>query len=162
MRDVGFVKLPRMIKHGLITVGRDGAHCDAGVGGHGLAVALAHGAGVEGSDLVVVQVGGDVGLGGPVVAEGQNVVAGDAQPVQALGIVVKIGAHGGHGQRVAADAAQGVGDVAGGAAKVAVQLGHHKGDVDHVRLVGQDVVAKTLGENHDGVVGNGAADKHRH
>ena len=88
------------------------------------------------------------------IDEGHVLFSGyeDAERVEVLAVVVEIRADGRHGQRVAAELLEVVGDIAGGAAEIAMQFGHQKGDVEHMRLFRKDVILEPLRKYHDVVV----------
>ncbi|MNT88444.1 hypothetical protein D3C71_1879620 [compost metagenome] len=64
-------------------------------------------------------------------------------------IAIAIIAQHGHGQRLAAQQLQGVGNIAGAAAKVAAQGGHQERYVQNVDLLGHDLVGKAAVKGHD-------------
>ena len=64
-----------------------------------------------------------------------------------------------HHDRLAAQRLQVVRDVAGAAAPFAAHLADLERHRQHVRLLGQDVPREAIGEHHDGVVGERAADQ---
>ena len=67
-----------------------------------------------------------------------------------------------HHDRLAAERLQVVRDVAGAAAPLAAHLADLERHRQHVRLVGQDVPREVIGEHHDGVEGERAADERAH
>ena len=67
-----------------------------------------------------------------------------------------------HHDRLAAERLQVVGDVARAAAPFAAHLADLERHRQHVRLVGQDVPREAVGEHHDGVVRERAADQRAH
>ena len=67
-----------------------------------------------------------------------------------------------HHDRLAADVLQVVRDVARAAAPLAAHLADLERHRQHVRLLGQDVPREVIGEHHDGVVGERAADERAH
>jgi hypothetical protein len=82
--------------------------------------------------------------------------------VEAREIRARIVADGGHDLGIAAKQLEAVSDVAGAAAELAAHLGNEKSDIEDVNLLGQDVVPETIMEDHDVVVGDGAADQSGH
>ncbi len=88
-----------------------------------------------------------------------HVLARDAVPVQPLRIGGEVVPDGGHDVARVAQQLQVVGDVAGAAAELAAHLQHQERHVQHVQLVGQDVVPEVVLEHHDGVEGHRAADQ---
>ena len=121
-----------------------------------------HRAGIKAGNLIVGLVGGDVGRGGRFRGDDADVVGGQAALFQPLEVAVIVVADGGDNARRAAELGQGVGDVAGGAAKVFFQPVDGETDVNHVDFVGHDVVGKAAGEVHDAVVGQGAGNEDVH
>ena len=67
-----------------------------------------------------------------------------------------------HHERLTAQHAQRMGDVARTTAELAPQIGHEKRDIQDVDLVGQDVMLEAVVEHHDGVVRDGSADQGVH
>jgi len=108
---------------------------------------------MEGSDLVVVEVGGDEGLRGVGVGHAAHVGGGQPEVLEALQVEAGVVANRRHDQRRAAEQLEVVGDVAGTAAVFAPHVGHQEGDVEDVDLLRQDVVLEAVLEHHDGVVG---------
>jgi hypothetical protein len=121
-------------------------------------VRMHHRAGVEGGDLVVVEVGGDEGLRGEAAGD-RRTWSRRCRARRAARGRAGVVADGGHDQRLAAEQLEVVGDVAGAAAELAPHLGHQEGHVQDVHLLGQDVVLEAVLEHHDGVVGDRAADE---
>ena len=114
---------------------------------------------MKGGDLVVVQIGGDEGLGGELGVDHPDVLGRHAVARQPLAVGREVAAHGRHGYADIAEELQVVGDVAGAAAEFAAQLRHQERHVQHVDLVGQDVIGEAVAEHHDGVEGHRAADQ---
>ena len=152
MRNAGGLELGRMIEHGLLAVRRNDAKSDRVVPGYLVAMVLVHCAGVEGGDLVVVQIGGDIGLGGELILHAQHEALADSELVEPVGVAVEVGTDGGHRQRVGTEPLQAISDVAGAAAEVAAHLRHQEGYVEHMGLVRQDVILEPVRKDHDGVV----------
>jgi hypothetical protein len=125
-------------------------------------VGLAHGAGVECRDLVVVGVGDDDGRGGVVVFDGAHELQAHAHLRQVLAVGLAILAQGGHDQGFAAQLLQAVGDVAGTATKFFAQRGRQEGHVQDVHLLGQDLLRETAMEVGDGVERERATNEHGH
>ena len=61
-----------------------------------------------------------------------------------------------------AQAAQCVGNVGSASTVFLPHLRREEGHIEHMRLLGKDVVFKAAFKHHDGVKGNGAADLDRH
>ena len=123
---------------------------------------MVHGAGVEGGDLIVVQVGGDERLRRQGAGHFAHVRAIQPEALQAIGVRVVIIADGRHDERLSAQQLQAVGDVARASSEFAPQLRHQEGDVQDMDLVGKDVVLEAAVEHHDVVVGHRAADEGTH
>jgi hypothetical protein len=117
---------------------------------------------MEGGDLVVVEVGGDEGLGGEAAGHVPDVGGVEPELLEAVHVGRAVVADGGHDQRLAAEQLEVVGDVAGAAAELAPHVGHQEGDIEDVDLLGQDVVLEAVAEHHDGVVGHGTANECLH
>ena len=160
--DAGFLELAGVLHHAVATVGGNDAEGHALGIGHLVQMGVAHGARVEGGDLVVVQIGSDEGLGGKGAGDFADMRRIEAQLVQAVQIGLRIVADGSHDQGVAAEELEVVGDIAGAASEFATQIGYEESYVEDVNLVGQDVVLELVMENHDVVVGHGAADQGAH
>ena len=110
---------------------------------------------MERGDLVVVEVGGDErGRGVDVIAPQHR---GGVHP---LGLergrepVEVVRADRGAEQRSLAEQCHGVRDVRRRAAAPALEMVDQERDVEQMRLVGQDVVAESPVEDHDGVEGD--------
>jgi len=147
-----------VLQHGLAAVRRDDAEFDVVQIGHVVVVRAGHRPGMEGGELVVVEVGGDEALRRELVLEHAHALQADTATQQVLAIGPEILPDGGQRQRIAAQELQVVGDVARTAAELAPHLRHQKGHVEDVDLVRKDVVLELVGEHHDGVVGQGTAD----
>src|SRR5450759_1272785 len=115
-----------------------------------------HRPGMKGGDLVVIQIRGDESLRRVCAGDFAHVRTRDTERVQPSVIGFSVLAHGGHDQRLAAEHAQIVGDIGSTAAEFAPQSRHQEGYVEHVDLVGQDVLAETTLEHHNVVVGDRA------
>ncbi len=151
-----------MVDHGRAAVWRDDGEIDPGVQWHGQLVRPAHGAGVEGGDLVVVAVGDDVRLRGKTVGQLPDVSAGNVQRIKAVEIALAVRAQGAEDERVTPQQRQAVGDIARAPAKLAPHGGHQKADVQNMHFVGQDVLGKAAVEGGDGVEGERTADEGGH
>ena len=64
--------------------------------------------------------------------------------------------------RLPAQQMQGIGDIAGAAAKFAPQLRHKERDIQFMDLIGQDLVGKFAAKIHDAVKGQRAANYRCH
>ena len=120
---------------------------------------MVHRPGVEGGDLVVVEIGGDERLGGELAGDLLEQLGADAKLGEALEVRLNVLAHARHHQRLLAQQLQVVGDVARGAAVFAPHLRRQEADVEDVQLVGQQVVPEAVREHHDGVVRDRAGDE---
>ena len=114
---------------------------------------------MECGDLVVVEVGRDVGLCGIAVLQDLDQVLADPAVAQPLGVGGKVLANRCHDQRVCPQLLEVVGNVAGTTAIFPAQFGYQEGDVEDVHLLRQDVVLELVWKHHNGVVGHGAADQ---
>ena len=106
---------------------------------------------MEGDDLVVIEIGDDKGLGGVDIGEHADRVATDAEGVEPRRVGGKIRARGGEEQRILAEQPQPVGDISRRSAKGLAQRGDVEGHVEHVQLIGEDVMAEAIGKHHDAV-----------
>jgi hypothetical protein len=113
---------------------------------------------MEGRELVRVEVGRDVGLGGVLVVEHLDMAQRHPVALHPFTVRPEVVPDGAHRVRIAVEQPQVVGDVARAAAEVAAQSRHDEGDVQKVDLVRQDVVPETAGVDHHRVVGERAAD----
>jgi len=96
------------------------------------------------------------------VVEHPDGVAADPVPVEPLGVGPKVAADAGEDQRILAELAQVVGDVARHATKVrfeALDVERHVQDVEFVR---QDVVLESVGKDHEVIESQRTGDENRH
>ncbi len=132
-------------------VGRDDAYrqfaqvAARALGRHFHLVRVAHRAGVEGGDLVVVAVGRDVALRGVQFGVAMDQRRVTAPALDARQVFAAVHAQSAQDHRLAAQQMQVVGDVAGAAAPFAAQRRHQEADVQDVHLVRQDLVGKAAG-----------------
>ena len=157
-RDVRVRELPGVRDHAVAPVRRADADRDAAVRRNPLLRGVRHRAGMEGGELVRVEVRRDVGLGGVLVVERLDVAQRHPVALHPLAVWPEVVPDGAHRVRVAVEQPQVVGDVARTAAEVAAQGRHDEGDVQQVDLVRQDVVPEAPGVDHHRVVGKRAAD----
>lgn len=155
-------EVARMFQHAVAAVRRDDRQRGAHGVGHRVVVREIHCARVEGSDLVVVEVGRDEGLRGEIAGNDAHVLARKSQFIEATHVRAGIVADRRHDQRIAAEEFQVVGDIPRAAAKDAPDIGNQEADVQDVNLVRQDAVLETVLKDHDVVVGNGTADERGH
>ena len=160
--DAGIKAFARMLEHAFAAVGRDDRQAHVLGVQHAVGVRMVHRARMECRDLVVVQVGGDEGLGGKAAGDGLDVGGGKAVAVQPLGVVGEVLADRCHDQRIAAEQLQVVGNVAGGAAEFAAHFRYQESDVENVDFFGQDMVLEPVLEQHDVVIGQRTADQDMH
>ncbi len=92
------------------------------------------------------------------VVERADVVLLDAELLEPLAIRLEVGADRRHRQRRLTEQLQVVRDIRRATAELAPQLRHEERDVQHVNLVGEDVVLERVLEHHDVVVGRGTTD----
>ncbi len=147
-----------MLQHAFTAIRRHDAQTDVVCVTNAILLGGTHGAGMEGGDLVVIQIGGDKGLPGVAVGDGLDVAARQTQAIQTGRIRGKIFAHGGHNQRFAAQQLQVIGNIAGATAELTAHFWHQKGYVQDVNLFRQDVIFELILKHHNGVVGHGATD----
>ena len=155
-------ELAAVFEHAVASVRRDDAEAHVSGLAHGVEVGMHHRAGVESGDLVVVEIGGDEGLGGEGAGDLRDVAAGQAEGIETVEVGRGVVADGGHDQRLTAEQFEVVGDITGAAAEFATHFGHEEGDVQDVQLLGQDVIAEAILENHDRIEGDGAANERGH
>src|SRR5713226_8670715 len=117
---------------------------------------------MKGSDLIVVEVGGNKCLCGESIGYLAHEIQLDAKPFEPLEIQQGIVSHRTHNQRVRTQEPQVVSYVAGAATELAPQLGNEERHVQYVDLFGQDVLPETAAEYHDVVVRDRAADQSAH
>lgn len=123
---------------------------------------LAHGAGVEGADLVVVGVGradearGVQHLGDP---DGRGV---DAVAVEPGAVLLEVGADGADQDRRGTELAHAEADVGADTAPAYVEVVDEEGKRDRVQLVPDQLVGEATGEGHEVVSGDGAGDCDSH
>jgi hypothetical protein len=153
-------------QHGLRVVGADGDQVEsADALGDGVQLdeaGLAHGARVEGADLVVVGVGRAHearGVQGLREADGLGV---DAVPVQPGPVLVEVEARGPDQDRLGAELAHAEGDVGADAAPADVEVVDQEGQRDRVQLVRDELVGESAGEGHEVIGGDGAGDCDAH
>ena len=101
-------------------------------------------------------------LARPLYASGKVRLAGatSGECAQALEVVMAIAPDGGQHQGISAQFSEAVGDVGCAAAKLAFEPRREKRHIEHVNLIGKDVVLEMPVEHHDGVVGHRTADHH--
>ena len=160
--DAACGQVARVLQHAVAAIrGDDGERRLSGID-NAVLVREAHRAGVEGGDLVVVQVGGDERLRREAARDPANVGARQIQRFQPAQIGVGIVADCGHDQRIGAQQLEIVGDIAGAAAEFPAHFRHQEGDVEDMDLLGQDVVLETVPKDHDVIVGDRAANQRGH
>jgi len=125
-------------------------------------VGKSHRTGVEGGDLVVVEVGGDESLGCEAARYLTHVAARQTQLVETVEVGRCIVTDRSHDQRRTAEQQQIVGNVSGATAILAAHLRHQKGHIQNVNLLGQDVILEAVGKDHDVVEGERTADQGVH
>src|SRR6266852_7498639 len=121
-----------------------------------------HRPGMKGSDLIVVEVGGNKCLRGESIGHLAHEIQLDAKPFETVEIQQGIIPHRTHDQGVRTQEPQVVSYVAGAAAELAPQLGNEERHVQYVDLFGQDVLPEAAAEYHDVVVRERAADQGVH
>ena len=156
-RDSGIAHLRRVVQHGLAAVRRNQTQLRFGFRRQPLAVGLVHGAGVEGGDLVIVQIGNDVGLRGELIGQFADQRRVQSQLLDAAAVASEIAACGGQHQGPFAQQRQVVGDIAGAAAEFPPQLGNVEGYIEDMYLVREYALAEAAAKQHDAVVGERTA-----
>src|SRR5712691_8775262 len=121
-----------------------------------------HRPGMKGSDLIVVEVGGNKCLSGESIAYLAHETQLDAKPLEPLDIQQAIVPHRTHNQGVRTQEPPVVSYVAGAATELAPQLGNEERHVQYVDLFGEDVLPEAAAEYHDVVVRERAADQGAH
>src|SRR5690554_7807463 len=101
---------------------------------------------MEGGNLVIVDISGDVSLRGVAARYHTEIAPLNTATLQPLGVGRKVCTHRRQRQRLAAQQLQVIGDVAGAAPKFLTQLGHQEGDVQDVDLIRQNVITKAVSE----------------
>src|SRR5574343_1601915 len=157
----GFGEVAGVLHHPLATVRCDNAQLGTGTG-HLVQMRETHRPGVEGGDLVVVEVGRDEGLGGKTAGDLAHVRARQAELVEAVKVRPGIVADGGHDNWLATQQHQVVGDVAGTTAEFTTHFRHQESNVQDMNLFGQDVVLETDLEDHDVVKSQRTANQFCH
>ena len=157
-----FGEFRRVLQHRFAAVGADDAEFHVRHVAHVVLIRAHHRAGMERGDLVVVEIGGDERLRGVQVVDHLDVRQVDAATFEVLAVRREILSDRAHRQRFAAEQFQVVADVARTAAEFLAHARHEERHVQHVHLVGQDVVLELILEHHDGVVGERTADQSRH
>ena len=148
-----------MRAHALASIRSHDAQRDIRDIAHAVDVGMIHRAGVEGGDLVVIEIGDDEGLRGVGAVHGAHPLAPDTQLGESLGIDAIVSADCRHHYRLPAQRFQVVCNIARAAAPFATHLADLEGNRKDVRLVGKDVTRKTVREDHDGVECERATDQ---
>lgn len=123
---------------------------------------LGHGARVEGSDLVLVQVGGAQETRGSEVVGDPDVPGVHAVCFQPVAVRREVGPDRAEQERVQAERPQAVGDVGRGAAVPYPEVVDEEGQRDVGQLVGQQLVGEAPGEGRQVVGGDGTGDGDAH
>ncbi len=149
-----------MAEHRLGVVGADEDEVEAADPlGDGLELdeaGLAHGAGVEGADLVVVGVGGADEARGVQHLGDADRAGVDAVPVEPGPVLVEVRAGRADQDGGGAELAHAEADVGRDPAAPDVELVDEEGERDRVELVGDELVGEAAGEGHQVVGGDGA------
>ena len=157
------LELAGVVEHRLLAVGGDDAQAEVHRELRELRlVRPGHRALVEGPDLVVVEIRRHEALRRAHVVEHPDGVAADPVPVEPLGVGSEVAADAGEDQRILAELAQVIGDVARHATKVRLEALDVEGHVQDVDLVRQDVVLEAVGKDHDVIERQRAGDENRH
>src|SRR5713101_7474191 len=161
-RNAQLCELARVLQHALAPVGRNDREVRVELRRYFVQMRIIHRSGMEGRDLVVVQVGGDERLGGERIGHLSHAILLDAELLEPLEVQQGVVADGGHRQWIGAEKLQVVGYIAGATAELPPQLGNEEGHIQDVDLFGQDVLPETAAEYHDVVVRDRAADQDAH
>lgn len=119
---------------------------------------LEHGTAVESGDLVVVEIGGDEGVGGGGVGYNFYTCCWYSVFCKPFFVLQKIVSSGGVDDGGTSQEFDAVGDISGGASELFSELIGGKAHIEHVHFFGQNVVFKFVGVHHDVIVGEGAGD----
>jgi hypothetical protein len=161
-RDAGLRELPGVLDHAVASVRRNDPELRTCRVVDVVEVRVVHRAGMEGGDLVVVQVGGDEGLRGEAVGDLAHMRARQPERIEAGQVGRGVVADGRHDGRFGTQHFQRVRDVAGAPAELAPHVWHEESHVQDLDLLGQDMVLEPVMEHHDGVEGDRAADERGH
>ena len=130
--------------------------------GHAVLVGMIHRAGVEGGDLVIVDVRRNERLRSVSARNPAHVALRQAELLEPLGIRRVVVPDCRHDERIAAEHAEAVRDIARASTELAPHVRHEKSDVEDVQLVRKDVILEAIAEHHDGVVRDRTADECAH
>ena len=161
-RNARSVQLLGVQLHGFFGIGRNDGHGNGPIQRHVVGVRQTHGAGVKGTDLVVVLVGHYGALAGVAILAQGDATGVDAQLLEAFQIVATVFAQCGQGQRLCPQLLDGIGDIARAAAIVAAHVRRQKRDVQPRDLLRQDLIGKAPVENQNIVKGHGAGNENGH
>lgn len=123
---------------------------------------LAHRAGVEGADLVVVGVRGAHEAGGVQHLGDTDGGGVDTVPVQPGAVLVEVGARGPDQDRTGTELAHTERDVRADPSPADVEVVDQEGEGDRVQLIGDQLVGEAAGKGHEVVGGDGAGDCDTH
>lgn len=165
-RDGARAALLRVAEHALRVVRADQHQIEAADAlGDGLQLdeaGLAHGARVEGADLVVVGVRGADEAGRVQDLGDADGVGVHAVPVEPGAVLVEVGARGADQDRVRAQLPHAERDVRADTAPADVEVVDEEGEGDRVQLIRDQLVGEAAGEGHEVVGGDGAGDCDTH
>ena len=161
-RDVCPGKLPGVLQHPFLAVRRHDT--DTNPLGHGYPVfmRMCHGAYLERCNLVIIQVRSDKTLRGICIVNDSQVAQIDVVLFQPFPVCCKISPHRTHRQTVRVQQFHIIDYIAAATAELALHVGHHEANVQHVNFIRQYVVLKTPGKHHDVIIGEGTADECSH
>ena len=123
------------------------------IGTNRILMRMIHGARVEGRDLIVIEIGGDVGLRRIGIRDLEDIALVDPTPFEPTAVGREILAHRPQRPALPTQEAQIVGNVPGTSAELTAHLWNQKRHVEHVHLVGKNVFPEALGKDHDGIEG---------
>jgi len=151
-------ELRGVLAHAEVAFGRDDTETNAGGLRHLVDVSVIHRPRMEGRDLIVVGVGGDIRLRGVFVLELTDVIERQTVVEHPGAVGTEIHPDRRHHLAVAPEQLEIVGNVARAAAEIAAQSGHQEGHVQHVDAIRKDMIFEVPLEHHHRVVGHRTAD----
>ena len=148
-----------MRAHSLATVGCDDTERNVGDIADAIAMRLVHRSRMEGGDLIVVHIGDDVRLRRVTARDHAHAFGRDQLAPEPVGVPGDIVPDGRHHDRLAAKSLEVVGDIAGAPSPVAPHFADLERDRQNMRLVRKNVPREPIGEDHDRVDRERAADE---
>src|SRR6267143_2994417 len=161
-RNAELLALARVLQHAQLAVWSDDSQARLQLLPDMVFVRIAHRPGMEGGDLVVVEIGGDESLRGELPWNALEQRGSDAECTEAIEIWLDILADRAHDQRAFAKQPQVVADVSRSAAVLPPHLRRKEAHVKDVKLVGEQMIPEAIRKYHDGVVRDRARDQDFH